>query len=77
MNKLKEQGNYQPPSLGAVETVFDKALNSVGGRIFVDLWDLKQFASCDRCFEKRKKRLVRMNLQQKVLPPISCEQCGS
>ncbi len=73
MHKLQNQGKYVPPTLDALEEVFEKALGSVGGRIFVDLWDLKQFSSCEKCFEERKNRLKQMNMQQRLLPSVNCD----
>ncbi|MFH5831910.1 radical SAM protein [Halalkalibaculum sp. DA384] len=73
MEKLREEGVYVPPTLGALEEAVERAMESVGGRIFADLWDLQQFASCSRCFEEREERLREMNLKQQVLPAVSCE----
>ena len=36
------------------------------------LWDLERFASCPHCLAARRERLARMNLEQRVLPPIVC-----
>lgn len=77
MEQLQQDGAYVPPSLDALEDVFQEALQSIEGRFFADLWDLQQFSSCDDCFEKRKQRLHQMNMQQAVLPDISCHCGGS
>ena len=45
------------------------------GRVFADIWDLQPFASCPSCFEPRRDRLRRMNLEQRVLPAASCAAC--
>ena len=72
MEVLQEDGHYVPPSLRAVETVFEKALDLAGGRVFVDLWDLERFSHCPNCFKARKERLESMNTHQRLLPGIAC-----
>lgn len=76
MEKLREEGEYIPPTLAAFEDVFDQAMNLNSGRIFADVWDLEKFSDCDDCFEARKERITLMNKKQKVLPGIKC-QCKS
>ena len=72
MDKLQEEGEFVPPTLKALETAFEKSLQLNKGRVFADLWDLRQFSSCNHCFENRKSRMNKMNLSQEVLPPITC-----
>lgn len=74
MERLQKKGRYRPPSLDALEEVFERALKSYGtsARIFADLWDLERFADCSDCFDARRKRLERMNLEQRVLPGTDC-----
>ena len=72
MEKLQEQGHYVPPTLEALETVFDRALALDKGMILVDLWDLERFSECALCFEARKKRMQIMNLNQRILPRVTC-----
>lgn len=72
MEKLRDEGNYVPPTLSALEEVFDRAMNLNRGRIFADLWDLEKFSDCETCFEARKVRMQTMNLEQKELPLIEC-----
>lgn len=73
MDELQKQGHFVPPTLDALETAFRESLELNSGRVFADLWDLQQFSHCDHCFEKRKSRLQRMNLEQTVHPEISCD----
>lgn len=75
MEKLQQEGHYVPPTIAALEQVFEQALRFDGGRIFVDLWDLNRFSECDHCFEERKQRLEKMNREQQVYPPVPCTQC--
>lgn len=72
MEKLRDEGEYIPPALSALEEVFDRAVNLKKGRVFADLWDLEKFSDCEICFEARKERMQRMNLEQGVLPGVEC-----
>lgn len=72
MDKLKQEGKFVPPNLQALETAFEQSLTLDKGRVFADLWDLRHFSNCDTCFEKRKARLVKMNLTQEIQPPVYC-----
>lgn len=72
MDRLMEEGTFVPPTLDALEEAFERVLGLGGGRVFADLWDLKPFSCCPHCFDERRERLHRMNLQQQVLPPIHC-----
>lgn len=76
MEELLESGDYVPPTLSALETVFEEALELKEGRVFCDLWDLERFSDCDDCFKNRKERLDEMNLTQNILPMINCH-CNS
>lgn len=72
MDELKNRGDYIPPALSALETVFDKALHLKKGRVFCDIWDLKRFSDCDRCLKGRRDRLNEMNVTQKILAKVEC-----
>ena len=72
MEKLREEGEYVPPTLSALEEVFDRAMKLNRGRVFVDLWDLQKFSDCDTCFEARKERLKMMNFEQKISERVQC-----
>lgn len=72
MEKLRESGDYIPPTLSALETVFEESLKMNKGRVFCDVWDLEKFSECDDCFNDRKERLEKMNLIQEILPEIHC-----
>lgn len=75
MEKLRREGHYVPPTIEALEKSFERALNLKKGRVFADLWDLQRFSDCARCLEKRKKRMNRMNLEQRIYPRIKCDYC--
>jgi uncharacterized Fe-S cluster-containing MiaB family protein len=72
MEALQEQGYYVPPSLNALEEVFENALDLRQGQVFVDSWDIDFLSNCPRCFEARKHRLGQMNLRQKFYQRIAC-----
>jgi radical SAM enzyme (TIGR01210 family) len=75
MEELAREGQFQEPSLGELERALEKAFGSKRGRVFADLWDLEKFSDCPHCFEARRLRLERMNLEQRSLPALRCEQC--
>jgi archaeosine synthase beta-subunit len=73
MEKLKDKGDFELPTLNSLEEVFDEALKLGRGRVFCDVWDLQKFTECSKCFDERKTRLDAMNKSQTVLPKINCE----
>jgi archaeosine synthase beta-subunit len=73
MQELAKQGLYTPPTLDALEQVFETALQLKQGRVFVDTWDIGFLSTCPDCFQARKERLEAMNLNQKTYPPITCQ----
>lgn len=72
MDILQEKGDYVPPSLDALEEVFESALRINQGRVFVDTWNFDIFSGYPCCMEARKHRLEAMNLNQILLQPIVC-----
>ncbi|MEX0994055.1 MAG: hypothetical protein WD599_00920, partial [Balneolaceae bacterium] len=72
MEKLQQEGNYVPPTLNALERVYEEALRMDRGRVFADLWDLDKFSDCDNCLKERTSRLKKMNLEQRILPRVTC-----
>jgi archaeosine synthase beta-subunit len=77
MEALAAAGLFRQPVLEDVERGLTLALGHAAarGRVFVDCWDLERFASCRSCLPARRDRLHRMNLQQRVLPGLSCPRC--
>lgn len=76
MEQLAARGEYAPPRLDSLERVFTAALAWRRGRVLVDLWDVERFADCRKCAAARKARLHVMNLQQRLLPGVTCSDCG-
>jgi hypothetical protein len=73
MDELARQGLFAEPGLDVVEDIVDHGVGSRRARVFADLWDLRRFSKCPKCFEAREARLHRMNCTQAVLPRVSCE----
>jgi radical SAM enzyme (TIGR01210 family) len=76
MERLLESGEFVPPNMADLEVAQSRAIALGKGRVFVDIWDLKQFSRCEHCFESRRERLHCVNLSQQDLPFISCRSCG-
>jgi radical SAM enzyme (TIGR01210 family) len=72
IDKLEKEGFFSPPDIISLEEVLDYGIILKAGRVFADLWDLRQFSSCNICFGDRKIRLKISNESQKVQPPVSC-----
>ncbi len=77
MERLRESGEFHPPTLALLETTQRAALALGRGRVFADTWGLEAFSSCGHCFEARRQRLEAVNLSQIDLPLVPCPVCGS
>jgi radical SAM enzyme (TIGR01210 family) len=77
MEALAAAGLYRPPGLADIERSFELGLTRRGkARVFVDVWDIRQFSRCSYCLGDRVGRLHAMNLEQRARPAISCAHCG-
>lgn len=76
LEALAAEGRFSPPKLSTLEDAFDRSLRG-RARIFADTWDLGAFADCPACFPRRRDRLARMNLSQRVEPRIECPACST
>lgn len=77
MEALYRAGDFVPATLAALEDAGSYGLNLHRGRVFTDLWDLRQAApKCAYCWPARMQRLQAMNLSQTTLQRIGCDQCG-
>ena len=76
LEALSADGLFRQPALDDVERSVEEALTRARGRgrLFVDVWDLGRFSDCPSCLGERRDRLHRMNLEQRILPPIVCAQ---
>ncbi len=75
-NGAMEALDFAPPSIAMLEESLEYGLHARRGRVFADLWDLQRSSHCDACFAARAARLQHMNLQQSILPRVSCEGCA-
>lgn len=76
MERLRESGEFVPPTLAALEAAQRGALALGRGRVFADTWGLEPFATCPRCFGARLERLGAVNRTQRDEPAVDCESCG-
>jgi radical SAM enzyme (TIGR01210 family) len=79
---LRRSGDFVPPSLRTVERALDYGIALHRGRIFpervfVDLWDIENVASCAACKALRIARITAINLSQSLAPQVHCDTCGN
>ena len=78
MEALSDAGTFREPRLADIErsvsAIFSRAPRRP--RVFVDLWDLERFSDCAVCFQARNDRLQAINLEQRLLPSVSCATCS-
>jgi hypothetical protein len=72
MDHLLAEGKFTRPDIRSLEKVLEYGINLHAGRVFADLWDLKLFSKCEKCFDARISRLNEMNLSQSVQPEVDC-----
>lgn len=75
LDELARQGEFAEPGLELLEDVVDYGVGLGRARVFADLWDLRRFSKCPKCFEARQERLHRMNCTQRMGKRVTCE-CG-
>jgi radical SAM enzyme (TIGR01210 family) len=73
LDELARQGQFVEPNLQLLEEVIDYGVGLGSARVFADLWDLRRFSKCPKCFDAREERLHRMNCTQKVLERVQCD----
>lgn len=77
LEALAQMSAFAPPTLAKLEAATEYGLNLKRGRVFSDLWDLRQSAPrCATCWPARIARLQEMNLTQHAPAPVPCLQCG-
>ena len=76
MEQLQDEGIFQPPNVQSMERVLAAGLQMGRGRVFMDLWDGKQFCHCPECGPARLQRLESMNKTQQRLADVECSQPG-
>jgi len=76
MERLRESGEFVPPTLAQLEAAQRAVLALGRGRVFADTWALETFSTCAHCFAARRERLEAVNLAQREVPSVRCEACG-
>jgi radical SAM enzyme (TIGR01210 family) len=76
MERLRESGEFIPPTLAMLEATQRAALALGRGRVFADTWALEPFSACPHCFVARRERLETINRTQRNEPPVRCAVCG-
>jgi radical SAM enzyme (TIGR01210 family) len=74
MEALRDSGQFAPPALHTLESAMEYGLRLKAGRVFADLWGLRE--SCANCQTQRAARLRQMNLQQMLLDRVPCSRCS-
>jgi archaeosine synthase beta-subunit len=77
MDALAARGEFAPPTLASLEAAAEYGVRLGRGRVFADLWEAEQFATCAACAPARMARLAVMNRTQIVAPPVRCQVCGA
>ena len=72
MEVLQKRGDYVRPTMNALEEVVERSLALQQGKVFADTWDTGFLSNCDQCFQARKNRLEKMNLNQQLAEKIKC-----
>lgn len=75
MEVLAQVGSFVAPDLRMLEDAVAYGVGLHRGRVFADLWDLKQGGHCAHCFDTRMERLREINLRQTLLPALHCDIC--
>lgn len=76
MERLRESGEFVPPTLAMLEAAQRAALALGRGRVFADTWALEPFSACPHCFAARRERLETVNRTQRDVSPVRCAVCG-
>jgi archaeosine synthase beta-subunit len=73
LDELARQGLFSEPDLAMLEDAVDYGVGLNRARVFADLWDLRRFSKCPKCFDQREARLHQMNCTQQVLARAVCD----
>ncbi|MCI0535879.1 MAG: hypothetical protein L0Z50_11705 [Verrucomicrobiales bacterium] len=75
LESLAARGLFSPPALSTLELAGAYGVGLRRNRVFVDLWNLREFSDCDACFSLRRERLEQMNERQVVPAEVRCHLC--
>jgi radical SAM enzyme (TIGR01210 family) len=77
METLAQMAAFAAPPLSMLEEAVEYGVGVNRGRVFTDLWDLRQNAPrCATCWPARLDRLHSMNLTQHWTQRVHCDRCG-
>ncbi len=72
MEYLAEKGLFKAPDIQSLELVLEYGIGLNKGRVFADTWDLELFSKCHKCIDTRTRRILYMNMNQKIPSPVEC-----
>jgi radical SAM enzyme (TIGR01210 family) len=72
VDRLERLGHFARPSLAELEATLAYGLESRGGRVFADVWDIDDFFDCAECSAGRAASLRRMNETQRPALQLEC-----
>ena len=72
LDALAADNFFEQPDIKSLEEVIEYGIKLNKGLVFSDLWDIDNFSLCNKCLERRKERLLKMNLNQIIYPEIGC-----
>ena len=76
LERLRELGQFDPPTLGELETALEECRALGPGVVVADLWDVDRLSgACESCRTPRVERLARMNATGRPEPVVSCGEC--
>lgn len=75
MDEWQAAGLFTPPQLGDLYAAHRQGLAMEHGRVFVDLWNATQFATCVRCAPRQIAVIEAMNFTQQAVewPVCTCD----
>jgi radical SAM enzyme (TIGR01210 family) len=76
LERLAEQGEFAPPTLGQLEAALDASLRLGRGSVSADLWDAAALPACPACRRARIERLRLVNRTGLPQPVVACDACG-
>lgn len=78
MDARLKSGEFQPPSLRAIEaTLASISQLSQRGIVTFDLWNWPPPHACPNCAQQRRERIEVFNLTQLLPPAVKCSVCSS
>jgi radical SAM enzyme (TIGR01210 family) len=76
MERLRELGQFTPPTLFQLEQSLDHCLSLGQTVVTADLWDAQRLVACSQCTSERIARLRRLNVTGRAEPRVACGACG-